>query len=180
MQASESVRKNFEVTVKALKYNGYKVVECDPFGDIEIVNTKHRKLIAAEFALNHHALYSRFSALYSSHSKELYAQGLQVHRSELEELKEARIAFREQLNNGMHLNKIDFWLSPSTTTTAPLGLASTGSPLMSLPWTNAGLPSITVPNGFDANGLPFGLQIIGGWNQDEHLTLIPNLLESLQ
>jgi Asp-tRNA(Asn)/Glu-tRNA(Gln) amidotransferase A subunit family amidase len=40
---------------------------------------------------------------------------------------------------------------------------------MNLPWTHAGLPSVTLPAGRAANGLPLGLQFIGGWQQDEQV-----------
>ena len=60
-------------------------------------------------------------------------------------------------------------VSPATTTTAPRGIESTGSPLMSLPWTNAGLPSLTIPTGMDENGLPFGMQVTAPFGFDEYL-----------
>ena len=40
---------------------------------------------------------------------------------------------------------------------------------MNLPWTHAGLPTVTIPVMSNADGLPFGLQIAGGWYQDERL-----------
>ena len=40
---------------------------------------------------------------------------------------------------------------------------------MNLPWTYAGLPVANVPSGFGENGLPFGLQLTAGWQQDEEL-----------
>ncbi|MGA5561826.1 amidase family protein [Streptomyces platensis] len=40
---------------------------------------------------------------------------------------------------------------------------------MCLPWSNAGLPSVSLPAGRAANGLPLGLQLIGGSGTDEEL-----------
>jgi len=40
---------------------------------------------------------------------------------------------------------------------------------MNLPWTHAGLPSITLPAGRAGNGLPLGLQLVGRFGEDEAL-----------
>nr|WP_256338874.1 amidase family protein [Streptomyces sp. 2112.3] len=40
---------------------------------------------------------------------------------------------------------------------------------MCLPWSNAGLPSVSVPAGRAAGGLPLGLQLVGGFGADEDL-----------
>lgn len=169
MQADKSVRRNYEACIQRLKEQGFKIVDADPFGDIELINASHRRLIAAEFAINHRALFSQYSHLYSEHSKQLYATGLEVSISELNDLKNAQIDLRQSISKLMKDNGIDLWITPSTTTTAPLGLSSTGSPLMGLPWTNAGLPSLTIPNGFDDKGLPYGIQLIADWDKDEFL-----------
>ncbi len=168
MQASESVRANYARTVDCLKIQGKVLIKYDPFGDIELINAMHRKLIAAEFANNHKALYEKYSHLYSEHSRQLYADGLKVGSIELQDLKHAQLQLRERIHQIMMDEGIDMWITPSTTTTAPLGLESTGSPVMSLPWTNAGLPSITIPDGFDEFGMPFGLQLIADYQQDEY------------
>jgi Asp-tRNA(Asn)/Glu-tRNA(Gln) amidotransferase A subunit family amidase len=40
---------------------------------------------------------------------------------------------------------------------------------MNLPWTHSGLPTLTIPAGFTAAGLPLGLQLAGRWHGDEAL-----------
>ncbi len=56
---------------------------------------------------------------------------------------------------------VDVIVTPTTPTLAPLGF-NTGSPAFNGPFTNAGLPAITVPIGFDGlTGLPIGMQIAG-------------------
>ena len=51
---------------------------------------------------------------------------------------------------------IDAWLTPAATGPAPSGLTSTGDPVMSLPWSLAGLPALALPAGLVA-GLPVGV-----------------------
>jgi Asp-tRNA(Asn)/Glu-tRNA(Gln) amidotransferase A subunit family amidase len=65
--------------------------------------------------------------------------------------------------------RIDVWVSPSAPGTAPEGLDSTGDPVMNLPWSQAGLPSISIPSGRGQNGLPLGLQLTAGYAEDEVL-----------
>jgi Asp-tRNA(Asn)/Glu-tRNA(Gln) amidotransferase A subunit family amidase len=40
---------------------------------------------------------------------------------------------------------------------------------MNLPWTYMGLPTISVPSGITAEGLPLGLQFAGSYMKDESL-----------
>jgi Asp-tRNA(Asn)/Glu-tRNA(Gln) amidotransferase A subunit family amidase len=40
---------------------------------------------------------------------------------------------------------------------------------MNLPWTQAGMPALGLPTGWDAAGLPLGTQFIASRGQDENL-----------
>ena len=46
----------------------------------------------------------------------------------------------------------------------------TGDPVMNLPWTQAGLPTLCLPAGESAEGLPMGLQVAGRFGQDGSTT----------
>ncbi|MCW2874834.1 amidase family protein, partial [Actinacidiphila oryziradicis] len=74
-----------------------------------------------------------------------------------------------RLTAAMSDARIDLWLAPSATGPAPRGLSSTGSGVMCLPWSGAGLPSLTLPAGAARNGLPLGLQCVGLPGADEEL-----------
>ncbi|HLG75373.1 MAG TPA: amidase family protein, partial [Ktedonobacteraceae bacterium] len=80
-----------------------------------------------------------------------------------------RSQLRSELEELMHQHAIDIWVSPATVGPAPQGLESTGSPVMNLPWTYAGMPAITVPAGRASNGLPLGLQCVAAAMADESL-----------
>jgi Asp-tRNA(Asn)/Glu-tRNA(Gln) amidotransferase A subunit family amidase len=77
----------------------------------------------------------------------------------------------------MEQNNIFAILSPSTVDSAPIGLNSTGNPIMNLPWTHAGLPVINIPTGNSSAGLPLGLQIVGKYGADEELIGITKNIE---
>jgi len=48
------------------------------------------------------------------------------------------------------------------------GIDSTGDPVMNLPWTHAGLPTVTLPTG-SKKGLPVGIQCSARFGADERL-----------
>jgi Asp-tRNA(Asn)/Glu-tRNA(Gln) amidotransferase A subunit family amidase len=77
--------------------------------------------------------------------------------------------YQEGIDEVMQREGIDLWICPSTTTPAPKGIEYTGNPLMSLPWTFMGLPSISIPVGKATNGLPLGMQLVAGFGKDEAL-----------
>ncbi|MBK7893559.1 MAG: hypothetical protein IPJ90_01390 [Anaerolineaceae bacterium] len=74
---------------------------------------------------------------------------------------------------------LDLWLSPPALGAAPTGLDSTGDPVMNLPWTHAGLPTLTLPAGKNKAGLPLGLQLTGRWFGDEAMLSFASQIEPL-
>jgi Asp-tRNA(Asn)/Glu-tRNA(Gln) amidotransferase A subunit family amidase len=60
---------------------------------------------------------------------------------------------------------------------APLGLATTGDPMMNSTWTALHVPCITLPALSGAAGLPIGLQIVADRHQDLKLLRIAATLE---
>lgn len=69
----------------------------------------------------------------------------------------------------MRESKIDLWVTPAALGPAPEGIGATGNPAMNLPWTNSGLPTVSVPSGKAANGLPLALQLVAPFMGDELL-----------
>ena len=60
-------------------------------------------------------------------------------------------------------------LCPAALGAAPLGLASTGNPIMQTTWSFAGLPSLNLPLITLSNGLPLGVQSVGAYQNDARL-----------
>ncbi|MCE8426012.1 MAG: hypothetical protein J5U17_09580, partial [Candidatus Methanoperedens sp.] len=72
----------------------------------------------------------------------------------------------ERLLQGQAFKDIDILLLPTTTTTVPTVKDAGTNPQTLSPENTIfanyyGLPAISVPCGFDKNGLPLGLQIVG-------------------
>jgi Asp-tRNA(Asn)/Glu-tRNA(Gln) amidotransferase A subunit family amidase len=63
----------------------------------------------------------------------------------------------------------DAIVTPAALGTAPLGLASTGDPLMCTLWTFLGMPCLSLPLLHGDNGLPIGVQLVGRLGDDARL-----------
>ena len=80
-----------------------------------------------------------------------YEQSLQ-HRAQI-------ASARHQI--GRSFVEYDLLMTPSACGEADLGLERTGDPLFSRIWSLLGMPSLNLPVGFGAQGLPLGVQLIG-------------------
>jgi Asp-tRNA(Asn)/Glu-tRNA(Gln) amidotransferase A subunit family amidase len=169
VQADCDSYNRFYKKVDMLNANGYEVLSYPLLKDIKIINDVHRELIAAEFATNHKELYAQYAELYSQPSRELMEKGSAIKSAALIADKAIQKTYQEGIDEVMQREGIDLWICPSTTTPAPKGIEYTGNPLMSLPWTFMGLPSISIPVGKATNGLPLGMQLVAGFGKDEAL-----------
>ena len=176
-QAEPDVRQNFAKTLAKLIEHGYRYQEVDLFPDLKSVIQDYQSLIAAEFSRNHSALYEKYSHLYSEHSAQLYLKGKSISDEEITLLQGKQMELKERIEKAMKDLDCQVILSPSTTSTAPLGIKSTGSPLMSLPFTAAGMPCVTIPSGFNEHGLAYGLQLIAAQGQDSCLLSVADELD---
>ena len=84
-----------------------------------------------------------------------------------------------QLQQTMDEHAVDFWITPSAPGPAPQSLESTGNPVMNLPWTQSGMPSLTLPTSKTPAGLPLAIQLIARVGQDERLLARAAIFESL-
>jgi Asp-tRNA(Asn)/Glu-tRNA(Gln) amidotransferase A subunit family amidase len=59
------------------------------------------------------------------------------------------------------------------------GIETTGNPIMNLPWTYTGFPTITIPVGKLKKQLPIGLQFVSRFMKDEELLLMIETIASI-
>ena len=66
-------------------------------------------------------------------------------------------------------DEVDILMTPATPTLAPRGLAETGSPAYNMPFTNAGVPTLTLPVGISLTGMPIGIQWVSRHGNEQAL-----------
>lgn len=167
-QSSPEILSRFYKSIDKLKRKDFVIKSVPAFQNIKNINTQHKLMNAAEFAEVHQSWSRKYQNLYHKTTLNQIQTGRDVSENELNKAKQGRLELREELENLQQIHSIDLWISPAATSTAPLGLKSTGNPAMNLPWTYSGLPTLTLPSGF-SSGLPWGIQVSGQYNHDEHL-----------
>jgi amidase len=70
----------------------------------------------------------------------------------------------------------DVLVYPATEGSAEEGIAYSGSPRMGALWTLLHLPTVVIPFGCSANGMPFGVQLVGRFGQDRLLLAAADML----
>lgn len=168
--AEPEARAHFRAVCKRLHDAGFAVQSLLLMPDFDKIVQRHRRLVAAEAAHFHDAhWFGEYGDRYHPKTTALLETGRGVSQRQLTMAQRGRKQLREALTQQMKRHSIDMWLSPSAPGPAPLGLDSTGDPVMNLPWTHSGLPTVTLPAGHSASGLPLGLQLAGRWYEDEAL-----------
>ena len=168
-RAGTEARTAFELQVAALSRAGFPVRRVAVFADFARDVDDLLAVNRHEAAQVHRPWFARYRDLYRDRSVATIRQGQQVARDRYESALRAREAFRADLLRVTGAADVDVWISPAATGPAPFGLAGTGDPAMCVPWSYAGWPSVSVPAGWSANGLPLGLQCVSRAGADERL-----------
>ncbi len=160
----------FEAQLALLAAAGVEIRRVPALADIDQIARRHQNMISAELAQVHKKWFARHHKLYRPRTAELIRQGQAVTEFSLDAGKSGRLVLAEALLSTMQSTGIDLWICPAAPGPRPQGILSTGSPAMNLPWTHAGLPSLTIPH-FDpsADMLPLGLQLVAPLLHDETL-----------
>lgn len=158
---------HFRAVCDRLAAAGLPVKTVPALADFDEIVARHNQLVAAEAAQVHATWFAAYSELYHAKTADLIQRGQQVSEVDVEQARAGRLQLRQELTRLMEAYGLDLWLSPAAPGPAPRGLESTGDPVMNLPWTYSGLPTLTVPAGRSAAGLPLAIQLTGRWYEDE-------------
>ncbi|HCB48688.1 MAG TPA: amidase [Chloroflexi bacterium] len=167
--ASDEALDNFEAVCRRLSEGGCTLKQVSAIQNFEAIVERHNLILAAEAAQVHSRWFKKFGDLYHEKTAALIEKGREISKSDLDEALTERRQFVQELLRLMDEYSLDLWISPAAPGTAPKGLDSTGDPIMNLPWTHSGIPTINIPSGVNDKGLPMGLQVAGRWYEDETL-----------
>jgi Asp-tRNA(Asn)/Glu-tRNA(Gln) amidotransferase A subunit family amidase len=163
-EATASVIKHLDAVLKRFEQAGMAVIELDFTEGFAAAASAHRTIMDAELAAYHRTLFDSRGDQYPPNIKARIEKGMTVPGYAYIEAIHRRIAFQNDFSEA--LSEVDAAILPTAPSTAPKGLASTGSPVFCVPWSISGFPSITLPSGLDEQGLPLAV-LIGSKPMDE-------------
>jgi aspartyl-tRNA(Asn)/glutamyl-tRNA(Gln) amidotransferase subunit A len=118
-----------------------------------------RTILRADVAAIHKELFVAHPTAYGPKLRELIETGMLVSAEDYLHARRLRRVFQREM---MRLfDSFDVLLTPAAPGPAPAGIGATGSAVMNGPWSLADFPTMTLPYGLAANGLPLGIQFSG-------------------
>ncbi len=166
-QADLAIRKLFEQALSRLSKAGAEVGRWAWPAEFAEVLDLHTLIMAVEAAAYHRENFPKHRTQYGPKIAGLLDQGLQIpavdYLAGLDRLRALRKEAAEWLGDW------DAFILPSTTTTAPATLETTGDKTMQAPWSCAGLPVVSIPCGLAEDGMPGAVQLVGRPHQEEAL-----------
>lgn len=153
-----AVRDQVLDTAHKLERAGAELVELRFPMEFELVSAVHDLILHVEAAAIHAQLIERKPDAYAPLLRSTIQTGALIPAVSYVQAQRLRRRFR----NGMDamLGQVDALLSPTASDVAP-GRETTGDTSLQAPWTQIGLPAISLPTGLNPEGLPTALQLAG-------------------
>jgi Asp-tRNA(Asn)/Glu-tRNA(Gln) amidotransferase A subunit family amidase len=127
----------------------------------------HRTIMESDLANNFGSDYERGKERLSGTLREMIERGQRYSGMEYSQARDGMAALCQALDE--LFSDCDAILTPATPGAAPLGLASTGSPMFCTIWTLCGVPAMSLPILQAEDGMPMGAQLVGAKGADRHL-----------
>jgi Asp-tRNA(Asn)/Glu-tRNA(Gln) amidotransferase A subunit family amidase len=158
LNSSEEISEATETALEKLRAAGAQVVSIVlPESFAEVIEM-HARVMAAEISDVHKQAYAENPEAFGPSVRTLIESGLAMSQDEYRQALDRRDAFAMEM--AAAFGDVDVLLTPTTDTTAPDDLGTTGRSLFQAPWSFAGLPAATIPCGLAKDGLPAGVQLI--------------------
>jgi Asp-tRNA(Asn)/Glu-tRNA(Gln) amidotransferase A subunit family amidase len=158
--ADAEVREHTEEIAGRLASAGARVESLELPPSFATASDDQLTILTVEAASFHQPMLEEKAELYGPHIRELIEAGLRIDAVRYSRALENRLQFIADTRS--LASRADVLLTPTTPTPAPSDLSVTGSAMFQGPWTSCGLPTVTVPSGLSATGLPLGIQLVAG------------------
>ena len=175
-RAEAEVREQAQRIARTFEQAGANLVELRLPMDFELVSAVHDVIMHVEAAAVHSQLVEKEPAGYAPLLRETVQTGQLIPGVAYVQAQRLRRRFRHAM--AVLLDQVDALLTPTASNVAP-GLETTGDPSFQAPWTQIGLPAISLPTGLNAEGLPVALQLAAGWLREGPLLQIARWAEEV-
>lgn len=165
--AESAAQAHFEKTVERLQTAGAGVEEVDLGAHFAAAHEAHRTLMAFGAAHTFGGLQAQHRDRLSAPLNQLIDEGRAIDEPRLHEARELRTRLIGEF--AQRAGRFDAVVTPPARGEAPATLASTGDPTFCTLWTLLGVPALTLPAGTGPQGLPLGVQCVGGFMGDAQL-----------
>ena len=157
-RATPEVAAHVEAVADAFARAGATVSKVDLPPSFHELSAAGLTVLEAEAAAYHQRWFAGHADEYSPEMRSLVQAGLGLPATAYVAANRQRLAFRDDVMP--LLSAHDALLGPTAPAPAPSGLGSTGDGSLCAPWSNAGVPAITLPSGLSSSGLPHAIQLV--------------------
>ena len=156
-KSDDEVVTHTDVVAQKLRQSGALVEQVSISKDFNDLLHAHQIIMSVEAALTHQKDFKTHPNAYAPNIRDLIETGMSTSSTAYANAQKTRHHFRVTLEE--IARKFDVLLTPSTKSTAPKDLTTTGDPIFQTPWTVCGFPAISLPSGLGRAGLPLGIQL---------------------
>ena len=173
-EASRGIHKTTTEALDRLRNAGAQVQTVAFPDGFEQVRPMHRRIMAVEAAAYHREPFAKHREAYGPMIASLLDEGLTISGVDYAAALAWQRGYRRRVTDWLARLDIDALIVPSTDTTAPATLETTGTPKFQAPWSSAGLPVVSIPCGLarcdsaDVD-MPAAVQLVGPADSEFHL-----------
>ena len=174
-ESDPTIRGTTESAVERLRHCGATIEPVATPDDFRQVRANHRCIMAVDAAAYHRKRFTTHREAYGPMITKLLDEGLTIPRVDYTDALDWQQRFSRLIDT--MFEQYDILLCPSTDTTAPATLSTTGTPKFQAPWSCAGVPVVSIPCALAADGMPASIQLIARRGRDAMLLKVAQWCE---
>ena len=156
---------------------GFQIDEAKLPAAFDLCQPILRTILRADVAAVHESLFPAHPTAYGPILRQLIETGMLVSAEDYLHARRLRRYYQREM--ARLFETFDLLLTPAAPGPAPAGIEATGSAVMNGPWSLADFPTMTLPFGLAAYGLPLGIQLSGPALADSALLQAASAIESV-